>query len=88
MWRAIQHLTDHLGAKTLSFGRTDPHQEGLRRYKLGWGTEEKTISYLKYHLASESYSSGKRSASSKRLFSAVPMSVSRRIGAALYPHLG
>ncbi len=44
MWEAIRHHADgKLGQ--LDFGRTAPDQEGLRRYKLSWGTVEYPIVY-------------------------------------------
>src|SRR5206468_12730861 len=44
MFEGIKHLADG-GAETLHFGRTDKENEGLRRFKLSWGTREAEISY-------------------------------------------
>lgn len=46
-WDAIKHFQSR-GFKSLSLGRTDWGHEGLRRYKLGLGTEESIIQYHKY----------------------------------------
>ena len=48
------------GVRTLSFGRTDLHHEGLRQFKLSWGAAEKTLQYVKYDVTSKSYLSTKK----------------------------
>ncbi len=47
MWSAIEELVRQ-GAESLHFGRTSICNEGLRRFKLGWGAEEDRIHYLTY----------------------------------------
>jgi Acetyltransferase (GNAT) domain len=87
MWEAIKHLS-HKGFETLDFGRTSLAAEGLRRFKLGWGTTERKIDYVKFDLkkstfvTSKDYSSG----SHTRLFQILPVPLSRLIGATLYKH--
>ena len=49
------------GVRTLSFGRTDLHHEGLRQFKLSWGAVEKTLQYVKYDVTSKAYLSTKKS---------------------------
>ena len=46
MWQGIQFLARN-GAEKLHFGRTECENEGLRRFKLSWGTEEETIDYVR-----------------------------------------
>jgi hypothetical protein len=87
MWQAIQTLCE-LGNHSLSFGRTSLNQEGLRRYKLGWGTREREISYVKLNVASRSYLSQSGSAHANWLFGKLPIPLLRRIGALVYPHIG
>ena len=87
MSKAIEHLAS-TGASTLSFGRTDLHQEGLRRYKLGWGATEKTLSYVKYDLRQRTFLSNKPAAPSNSLARFLPVFVLKRLGAALYRHVG
>lgn len=87
MWKGIQQVVEN-GAETLSLGRTDLDHEGLRRYKLGWGVKEKRISYLQYDPQSETFLAGRSRTSSNRLFSILPTSVLKQIGAILYPHIG
>lgn len=47
IWEGIQRAKN-LGLKFLDFGLSDIDQEGLVRYKRKFGTEEKTISFLRY----------------------------------------
>lgn len=47
IWEGIQQGRNR-GLKLLDFGLSDIDQEGLVRYKRKFGTEEKTISFLKY----------------------------------------
>ena len=55
---AIRHLCGK-GVRTLSFGRTDLHHEGLRQFKLSWGTtRNETLQYVKYDVTSKSYLGG------------------------------
>lgn len=47
IWEGIQRARNR-GLKYLDFGLSDIDQEGLVRYKRKFGTEEKTISFLRY----------------------------------------
>lgn len=53
-WNAIKHFQS-TGFKSLSLGRTDWGHEGLRRYKLGLGTEESIIKYHKYDIKKKQF---------------------------------
>ena len=44
MWHGIQFLL-RTGVEKLHFGRTERENEGLRRFKLSWGTQEEVINY-------------------------------------------
>ncbi len=46
MWQGIQFLARN-GAEKLHFGRTEQENEGLRRFKLSWNTQEETIDYFR-----------------------------------------
>ena len=46
MWHGIQFLL-RTGAEKLHFGRTERENEGLRRFKLSWDTQEETIDYCR-----------------------------------------
>lgn len=91
MWEAIKwHAANGFG--TLDFGRTDLCNEGLRRFKLGWGAEEYPIEYLKFDLESGSFleasSNAFRTPWYAPLFRRMPVVLSRLIGRALYRFIG
>jgi lipid II:glycine glycyltransferase (peptidoglycan interpeptide bridge formation enzyme) len=87
MWEAIKWLARN-GAKSLHFGRTSIANEGLRKFKLGWGTEEHRMDYFKYDLRQDRYvtDTDETSGWHNRVFKALPVSVSRIIGSVLYKH--
>ena len=89
MWEAIRRFADD-GCKQLCFGRTEPENEGLRRFKTGWGAGEQIVNYYRYHMASGAFMPTTRGISrgAARLFASVPLAVSRAIGAVLYRHVG
>ena len=88
MWHAIQHLTD-TKVDTLHLGRTSPHNEGLRRFKSGWGATEKPINYFRFDVRSDRWTPAKDRASGMHnaFFKRLPLFANRLIGAAIYPHL-
>ena len=81
-WHAQQRLT------TLDLGRTSLANEGVRRFKLGWGVEEKSIEYVKYDLRQDRFLSEPDESFGwyNRCFQMMPVFLSRMIGAALYRH--
>ena len=54
IWKAIQWYCEN-GYKSLSFGRTDMGNEGLRRFKKGWGAVEYPIKYYRYDVEKEEF---------------------------------
>jgi hypothetical protein len=88
MWQGIQVLARG-GAETLQFGRTECENDGLRRFKLSWGTEEDTIDYFRVDpsgrkcLVQTPYNSGFH----KRIFGRLPLAINRLAGSMIYPHL-
>jgi hypothetical protein len=92
MWEAIRFLASNNAREchTLDFGRTSLDNEGLRRFKLGWGTTEKTLSYFRFDPAANTWVCGRRDRASglhTALFRRLPLTVNRIAGAILYPHL-
>ncbi|HTV62053.1 MAG TPA: GNAT family N-acetyltransferase [Verrucomicrobiae bacterium] len=87
MWEAIKWLARE-GVRTLHLGRTSIGNEGLRRFKLGWGAEEHRINYVKFDLHQGAFVTDTDEATGwhNRLFGALPQSISRMAGAALYRH--
>ena len=88
MWEAIKWLAAK-GVKELSFGRTSIHNEGLRRYKLGWGTEESVINYYRYDFRKAALVTMNDEAVGwhNTLFRALPVSLARCAGEILYRHV-
>ncbi len=87
-WTAIQFFA-RAGFQSLDFGRTSTGQEGLRRFKLGWGAAETSVSYVKYHLRQHRFVIDRDRASGwhNAVFRRLPLPVLRWLGARLYPHL-
>jgi len=88
-WEVIK-LYSKNGYKSLDFGRTDPDQDGLRKFKLGWGTTEKKITYFKYSIKNRSIinnsqNNGKLQA---RVLNLMPGGMLKLIGEKLYRHMG
>ncbi len=77
------------GAHTLHFGRTGLEQDGLRRYKLGWGTKEVPIYYRRINGAKNAWDSVRTHSSGfhERIFRALPLALNRLAGTMIYPHL-
>jgi len=89
MWEAIKWYAGN-GYDSLCFGRTNIDQEGLRRFKSGWGTKENVMKYFKYDLTNDSIkiSTSKFDSVIQLVFSKMPILASRVIGSLLYKHFG
>lgn len=88
MWNAIRHLL-HLGCRSLHFGRTAPGNEGLRRFKLSWGTSEEMLSYLRFDPREKLPISVPPPAAGlhEKLFAKLPLALGALAGRLIYPHL-
>ncbi|MBV9008609.1 MAG: GNAT family N-acetyltransferase [Verrucomicrobia bacterium] len=77
------------GVESLHFGRTDRANDGLRRFKLSWGTREHEICYGKYSVSADTWTEGHKPSSTlhNRVFRNLPAPVNRLAGALLYPYL-
>jgi hypothetical protein len=87
MWEAIKWHARH-GARTLHLGRTSLWNDGLRRFKLGWGAREERIEYVKYDLGAGRFVCDRDESTGwhTRIFQRMPIRLSRWLGAALYRH--
>ena len=87
MWEAIKWHWKR-GAKKLHLGRTSMANEGLRRFKLGWGASEDKIEYFKYDFLRENFvtDSDKVFGWHNRIFQSLPGFVSQLTGKMLYRH--
>jgi len=88
MWQGIQLLV-RSGVEKLHFGRTDCENDGLRRFKLSWDTQEETIDYFRVDPSGRQCPTPVRREGGlhKRIFGRLPLVFNRLAGSILYPHL-
>jgi hypothetical protein len=88
MWQGIKYYVAR-GFRTLHLGRTSLTNEGLRRFKLGWGAREHAIKYFKYDLRESAFVTDRDQSVGwyNRAFAAMPLSLARFLGAVLYRHV-
>ena len=88
MWEAIQWHAGR-GYDSLNFGRTSIGNEGLRRFKLGFGAQERKLEYFKYDFARDGFVAGRDGVVGwyNGAFRLMPIPLSRLIGRLLYKHL-
>lgn len=86
-WEAIRWFSRR-GIKKMDFGRTSLHNEGLRRFKLGWNAEEKKIHYFRFCLKRAKFVSAADDSYGWHncVFRTLPVFASRMIGQVLYRH--
>jgi CelD/BcsL family acetyltransferase involved in cellulose biosynthesis len=88
MWSGIRECAAR-GCAQLHFGRTSLANEGLRRFKLSFGTREEKIKYSKYDLRARRFVADVDRAETwaNRLFGRLPQPLLRLAGRMIYPHL-
>jgi GNAT acetyltransferase-like protein len=88
MWQGIQFLARN-GAEELHFGRTECENNGLRRFKLSWGTEEEIINYFRVDPSGRKCLVAVPSDSGfhEKIFGRLPLLFNRLAGSMIYPHL-
>jgi hypothetical protein len=88
MWSALQ-MYGSKGFKLLDLGRTSLRNEGLRRFKLGWGATETQINYFKYDYRLGDFTSARDDSSGwhTQFFRRVPRPIAKVIGTILYKHI-
>ncbi len=88
MWEAIKWYAAK-GYASLHFGRSSIANEGLRRYKLGFGTAEYKIDYFKYDYRKAAFVAERDKVFGwfNGVFRLMPIPVSRMVGRLLYRHL-
>ncbi len=91
MWEAVRWYKAR-GCETLSLGRTEEENEGLRRYKQMWGSQESLIKYYRYDLARKAFRAGTgpsgRTGVANKVFGRMPRPLLRLIGRWTYRHVG
>lgn len=77
------------GAETLHFGRSSLANDGLRRFKLSWGSEEGQLHYYRYETAGGAWRSSRDRTEGfhLELFRRLPASLNRLAGTLIYAHL-
>ena len=88
MWECIGRCAQQ-GCERLHLGRTSLGNEGLRRFKLGFGAREERIEYYRHDLRRGEFVAGADRAESwmNAVFGRLPLPVLRLAGRILYPHL-
>jgi Acetyltransferase (GNAT) domain len=78
------------GIRTLSFGRTDIAQEGLRQFKLSWGSSETRLHYFRFDVRSKTWLTGQKARVSpwEGMISKMPIPILRLVGDIAYRHVG
>ncbi len=87
MWEAMRYLAAN-GSRQLHFGRTAQGNDGLRRFKLGWGALEETMEYYRGDASGDWIAGGADLAGrAAGIFRHLPISVNKLLGKLVYPHL-
>jgi hypothetical protein len=78
-----------LGMEELHFGRTNSEQEGLLRFKRGWGAREEPLHYYRFGIADGQWQHSRSLTTGwhNLVFRRLPIPISRLIGAALYRYM-
>jgi len=89
IWEAIKWYTQH-GYRSLCFGRTEMGNSGLRRFKMGWGMDERILNYYRYDLQREAFVTGGQLVKTayRNVFRTMPVPLLRLCGSILYKHVG
>jgi hypothetical protein len=88
MWEGMRECARR-GCERLHLGRTSVGNEGLRRFKLGFGAREQEIKYCKYDFRTGQFTTDTDRAEGwhNRFFACLPPAALRLAGRLLYPHL-
>jgi len=89
MSEAIKWCSEN-GFKHFCFGRSEPENSGLIRFKSGWGTTEEQICYYRYDFKKGSFVSGSSKVTGfhNKIFKNMPLSIMKKVGSILYKHIG
>lgn len=88
IWEGIKQLVSK-GLRTLHFGRTALNNDGLRRFKLAWGTKEQVLEYFRFAPNKQTWLNSRSNASElhNQFFRHLPLAANRIAGSLIYPHL-
>jgi hypothetical protein len=88
MWEAMRWLAGR-GCTAMSMGKTAKDNDGLRRFKLGWGATESELRYFKYDFRAKAFAEDHDAIAGwhNAVFRRMPLPLSRVAGALLYRHM-
>jgi hypothetical protein len=88
MWEAIRWYSRN-GFRNISFGRTDPENEGLRNFKREWGSDETKIINIKYDVKNSLYRNKRKWTYGlhNKIFHHLPIGVSKMISGMIYKYM-
>jgi len=89
MWEALKYYSAN-GFESFSFGRTEPDNEGLRKFKLGWGTTEEILNTYRFNFTTNDFVSMKTKTSGlhNKFFNKAPIPALKIFGSIFYKHFG
>lgn len=89
MWETIKYYNAK-GFEDFSFGKTEPDNEGLRRFKLAWGSEEEKIFTFKYDLFKDKFIPNPDASKGFHnfIFRIMPVPLLKIVGKTIYRHVG
>jgi len=88
MWKAMIWYAQN-GYRNLSFGRTEPENNGLLQFKRGWGAKEDVMHYYKYDQKDDCFIAKKANIkSSYNFFKIMPLPLLKLTGNLIYRHVG
>jgi hypothetical protein len=89
MLRAVRRLAE-AGFRTLSFGRTEPENQGLIQFKSGWGGREESRDYFRYDFGVRDFipGNGNGSAGQEKVLRKLPIPVLKWLGKMFYGGFG
>jgi hypothetical protein len=87
MWEAIKWY-DSKGFEEFSFGKTEPDNEGLRRFKNGWSVRELKSHTYRFDLQGNKFLkfSTQTSGFHNKIFNKLPLPVLEIFGSLAYRH--
>lgn len=89
MWEAIRWYAAN-NYHRFCFGRTEMENTGLRRFKLDWGAQERTVNYYRYDMRKETFVTTQSAVkpAHKLFFQMLPVPALKAFGSIAYRHMG
>ena len=88
MWEAIKWYNS-TGYKEFSFGKTEPDNEGLRRFKNGWAVREHELRSYRFDLRNDRFLnfSSQTIGLHNKVFNSLPLPMLEILGSLMYRHV-